>query len=147
MKNRDRFVECSILELGAATGCLSIYLTMMLHSYNTVLVTSDIEDGGEVEVRHREEALQQRERGVRRADDDDPRVVDDLGLGDELAREEEERRRRRRAGTTAAHAEPEGTATTSTAADKEDQGRCHAVDEHVHAALGEICAENRSYPR
>ena len=49
MKHRDRFLQCSILELGAATGCLSIYLTMMLHPHNTSLVTSDIDDGGEVE--------------------------------------------------------------------------------------------------
>ena len=49
MRHKARFVDCSILELGAATGCLSIYLSIMLQSHQTSLVTSDIDDGGEVE--------------------------------------------------------------------------------------------------
>lgn len=43
----NRFINSNILELGAATGALSIYLQSTFLNYN--LITSDIDDGGEVE--------------------------------------------------------------------------------------------------
>ncbi len=45
----------------------------------------------EVKVVHGEQGLEEGERRVAHADDDDARVVDDLGLRDELTRQEEER--------------------------------------------------------
>lgn len=45
--NMDRFLNAKILELGAATGALSIYLRSPPYSLN--LITSDIDDGGDVE--------------------------------------------------------------------------------------------------
>ena len=45
----------------------------------------------EVKVVYGEQGLEEGERRVAHADDDDARVVDDLGLRDELARQEEER--------------------------------------------------------
>lgn len=43
----NRFLNGTILELGAATGALSIYLISSFSNYH--IITSDIDDGGEVE--------------------------------------------------------------------------------------------------
>eukprot|EP00596_Hydrurales_sp_CCMP1899_P004118 CAMPEP_0119033710 /NCGR_PEP_ID=MMETSP1177-20130426/761_1 /TAXON_ID=2985 /ORGANISM="Ochromonas sp, Strain CCMP1899" /LENGTH=461 /DNA_ID=CAMNT_0006990655 /DNA_START=103 /DNA_END=1489 /DNA_ORIENTATION=+ len=45
--NKDTYIRWPILELGAATGALSIYLSSEPFKFN--IFTSDIDDGGEVE--------------------------------------------------------------------------------------------------
>jgi methylase of polypeptide subunit release factors len=45
--NLAKYAHCNILELGAATGALSIFLKTLAPEIS--LITSDIDDGGEVE--------------------------------------------------------------------------------------------------